>query len=272
MLAGSVDIERLAARPETAGTYGATRFSRLDPGDGAFRFAEATVGLVLVDQPRHEARYGDSPTRGIPLRPGSGWIFPPGLDGWCAWPGDQAFVNVHLDEIALGSAGIEKPDSLRQSAGALDPLTVHLILGIHLAPEGSPRLYRETLLTALAAQLAVTGQPYRKEPPVLDQRLARAVDYLHANAEKDVSLEELAGVAAMSPFHFARSFRRAYGMPPHRFLVSMRVEKAKTLLATTSLPVSEVAARVGYADTARFRELFRRDTGMTPKLFRAEFV
>jgi AraC family transcriptional regulator len=270
MLVGFPDIESLAARPESSGAYGKSLFARLVPGDGDFQFAEATVGLVLVEQPRHEARYGDGRSRVIPLWPGSGWIFPAGIDGWCAWPADQCFINVHLDRAVLGSVGVENPGTLPQFAGALDPLTAQLVVGVHLAPAEAPRIYRETLLSALAAHLAAGRNGHRQPPPVRDRRLARAADYLHAHVETDVSLEELAGVAAMSPFHFARSFRRAYGMPPHRFLVSMRIDKAKVLLATTSLAVSEIAALVGYGDPARFRAMFRRATGVTPSAFRAD--
>jgi AraC family transcriptional regulator len=268
MLVGVPDIERLAARPESSGAYGTSRFSRLVPGDGDFQFAEATVGLVLVEQPRHEARYGDGRNRVIPLWPGSGWIFPAGIDGWCAWPADQCFINVHLDRDVLGSVGVEDPGTLPQFAGALDPLTAQLVIGVHLAPAEAPRIYRETLLCALAAHLAAVRDGDRKPLPARDPRLARAVAYLEAHLETDVSLEALARVAAMSPFHFARSFRRAYGMPPHRFLVSMRIDRAKILLATTSLAVSEIAALVGYADPARFRAMFRRNTGLTPSAFR----
>ncbi len=270
MLVGIPDIERLAARPESAGAYGTSRFARLTPGDGDFHFAEATVGVVLVDQPRHEARYGDARSRIIPLRPGSGWIFPAGIDGWCAWPSSQSFVNVHLDHRVLGSVGVESPGALPQFAGTLDALTAQLVIGVHLAPADAPRMYRETLLCALAAHLAAHGSRDRKPAPVRDARLARVVEYLHAHVGADLSLEQLAAVAAMSPFHFARSFRRAYGMPPHRFLVSLRIERAKILLATTSLAVAEIAARVGYADPARFRTVFRRHTGVTPSAFRAE--
>lgn len=271
MLVGIPDFERLAARPESAGAYGTSRFSRLVPGDGDFHFPQVTVGLVLVDQPRHEARYGDARSKVIPLRPGSGWIFPAGIDGWCAWPADQSFINVHLDEQVLSSVGIESPGALRPLAGVLDPLTAQLVIGVHLAPSEAPRIYREMLVSALAAHLAVVGSGDRaKPPPPHDARLARAVDYLHAHFDSDVSLEELAKVAAMSPFHFARSFRRAFGLPPHRFLVSLRIDKAKVLLATTPLAVSDIAARVGYADTTRFRALFRRYTGLTPSAFRAD--
>jgi AraC family transcriptional regulator len=83
-----------------------------------------------------------------------------------------------------------------------------------------------------------------------------------------VSLERLADIAAMSPFHFARSFKKATGMPPHQFLASRRIERAKHLLKMTGLPIVEVAFRVGYENVSHFTQLFRRMTGGTPGQFR----
>ncbi|CAH2408779.1 AraC family transcriptional regulator [Mesorhizobium escarrei] len=94
-------------------------------------------------------------------------------------------------------------------------------------------------------------------------------DYLHANAESQVSITDLAQAAGVSSTQVIRSFSAGTGMPPHSYLVSLRVERAKVLLrAGTSL--AETALEVGFSDQSQFTRHFKRLTGMTPGQFAAE--
>lgn len=104
---------------------------------------------------------------------------------------------------------------------------------------------------------------------MLDARFQRAANYIEEHLAEDVSIETLAGLAAMSPFHFARSFKRACGESPHAYLVGRRIARARILLETTKLPVAEIAWRVGYSDTSRFTALFKRALSVTPGAYRA---
>jgi AraC-like DNA-binding protein len=72
----------------------------------------------------------------------------------------------------------------------------------------------------------------------------------------------------MSKYYFAKSFRRVTGVPPHRYLVTMRMEKARKLLEDPALTLEEVARRVGYADQAHFSEQFRKVIGANAKHYR----
>lgn len=71
----------------------------------------------------------------------------------------------------------------------------------------------------------------------------------------------------MSPIYFAESFKRAFGMAPHQFVATKRIEAAKALL-TTTLPITEIAYRAGYEDASHFTQLFKRMTGQIPGGFR----
>jgi AraC family transcriptional regulator len=95
------------------------------------------------------------------------------------------------------------------------------------------------------------------------------VERIETDLTGDLSLETLASVAGFSVFHFAKSFKAATGQPPHAFVMSRRVERAKVLLKTTSLPLLEIAYRVGWENAAHFSTAFKRATGLTPGAFRA---
>ena len=84
------------------------------------------------------------------------------------------------------------------------------------------------------------------------------------------TLAELAADLGLSPFHFARAFKRSTGVPPHRYLVQLRLERAGELLTGTKLPVTDIAARVGYDDPGYLSRLFRHEFGMTPAQYRRE--
>ncbi len=99
-------------------------------------------------------------------------------------------------------------------------------------------------------------------------KLRRVADHIDANLCGELTLGELSGVVHMSPFHFARLFKRTAGVPPHRFVVRRRVDRAIELLAGGELPIGEIARLVGYATPSHFTTVFRRITGITPTEYR----
>ncbi|HEX8178112.1 MAG TPA: AraC family transcriptional regulator [Pyrinomonadaceae bacterium] len=107
---------------------------------------------------------------------------------------------------------------------------------------------------------------------LIDRRIRRAVELMHAQLDQNVSLEEMAAAAYLSPFHFARLFKKVTGMSPHAYLAALRLERAQTLLASTDLSISELSARVGYISPSHFAKAFRRATGLAPRAFRAALI
>ena len=107
---------------------------------------------------------------------------------------------------------------------------------------------------------------------LVDRRIRRAVELMHAHLERDLPLEEIAAAAYLSPFHFARLFKKLTGASPHAYLATLRVARAQTLLAETDSSVSEISARVGYGSPSHFTKAFRQATGLTPRAFRAALV
>jgi AraC family transcriptional regulator len=103
---------------------------------------------------------------------------------------------------------------------------------------------------------------------VVDRRLRRAIEFMSDNCGRELSLTEIAGAAYLSEFHFARLFKKITGATPHAYLASLRIERARRLLAESDLPITEVGAEVGYNSQSHFTKIFREATGMTPKAFR----
>lgn len=107
---------------------------------------------------------------------------------------------------------------------------------------------------------------------LVDRRIRRAVELMHAHLDRDLQLEEIASAAYLSPFHFSRLFKKLTGATPHAYLAALRAARAQTLLAETDLSITEVSARVGYASPSHFTKAFRQATGLTPRAFRAALI
>lgn len=107
---------------------------------------------------------------------------------------------------------------------------------------------------------------------LVDRRIRRAIELMHAHLDRELPLEEIAAAAYLSPFHFARLFKKLTGASPHAYLATLRTTRAQTLLAETDLSISEVSARVGYSSSSHFTKAFRQATGLTPRAFRKAVV
>ena len=112
----------------------------------------------------------------------------------------------------------------------------------------------------ISDQLARGGLPPRK------LRLIR--EYIDANIEKDLCLDELAELANLSKYHFARAFKQSAGVSPHAYLIMRRVDRARELLSNMSMPLAEVALAAGFSNQSHFTCRFREQTGMTPSSYR----
>ena len=100
-------------------------------------------------------------------------------------------------------------------------------------------------------------------------RLRRVTHYIQAHLGEDLRLARLGSVVCMSPYHFARLFQHSTGLPPHRFVVRTRIDRAILLLAAGDLPIARIARLVGFRTPSHFSTVFRRLTGTTPGAYRA---
>jgi transcriptional regulator GlxA family with amidase domain len=96
------------------------------------------------------------------------------------------------------------------------------------------------------------------------RRLLRAKDRMDVASDEEWPVHRLAGVSGVSQAHFARSFRDAFGVPPHRYLLTRRIERAKALLRDTDLPITEIAFQTGWNSLGTFGRTFRDITAESP--------
>ena len=106
------------------------------------------------------------------------------------------------------------------------------------------------------------------QSPELLRRLLRAKDRIDGACHEPWPVARLARVSAVSPAHFARAFKAAFGVPPHRYLLSRRIERAVSLLRDSGLPVTEIALQTGWTSLGTFGRVFRDITGDSPGAIR----
>lgn len=140
--------------------------------------------------------------------------------------------------------------------------------------EGCPsgRLFAETISLALLTYLAsryVIAQSANDRGNSLSLAQKRVlVDYIRSNLTSDIAVTELAGLVHMSPSHFSRMFRSAFGVTPYRFVMYERIEAAKSMLAATKLTASDISSAYGFSSQSHFVKVFRQFTGVTPKQYK----
>ena len=165
---------------------------------------------------------------------------------------------------------------LRTTIGVRDPVIDRIgRLGQKELSEGGigGRLYAESLGTALAVHLL---RQYGTSPKTLaiykggiaSRSLQRVISYINANLQEPLSLAELAGIAKLSPHHFATVFKASTGMSPHRYVIEKRLERARDLLRRNHHSISEIAYAVGFSSQSHLTAHFRQTAGLTPRGFR----
>jgi AraC family transcriptional regulator len=140
--------------------------------------------------------------------------------------------------------------------------------------EGEP-LAAEQAMTWIADRLIqwMTWPDIKLRKPaekLAPRALAMSKQRLEADGTQSVTLTELASLCGLSPFHFCRAFKAATGLPPHRYQIVARMERARNLLLNPRMTIAEAGSAVGYDDPAYFSRLFARETGTSPSNWRRE--
>ncbi len=161
-------------------------------------------------------------------------------------------------------------------AGTDDPVMRALASAVRPAlhrPDQFDRLYVSSILLGVATHAARQYGGIAARGGAVPGGLApwqkrRAQALLEANLGGQVPLARLAGECGLSPSHFARAFRRSFGVPPHQWLVQRRVQSAMRHLRDSALPLAEIAAACGFADQSHFTRVFSARVGVAPGAWR----
>jgi AraC family transcriptional regulator len=246
-------------------------------------FALTHHTLVLFARPPQELdlRY-EGVKRQVPPPAGTISVVPSGSPSLWRWGGRNDTLHIYLEPglVARVAAEAFGLDPARLTVPPLDGLDLpHLraamwAVDAELTAGAGGRLAAESLANVLAVHLIrhvlAPRRPERRRDGTLPRAKLRAVvEFIEDHLDAGPTLEQLAAVTRLSPYYFARQFKRATGLPPHQYLLACRVERAKQLLqARAGLPLAEVAARAGFSDQSQFSYHFKRLVGVTPGQFR----
>jgi AraC-like DNA-binding protein len=183
-----------------------------------------------------------------------------------------------LIEIAdqEGAAGVDF--SVEAGKSFIDPVMAHLgrcLLPLLDCPSQANSLFVEHLVIAienhfLARYLIRSRPPRRSRSGLTARQLRIAKQAFCENLDGSTSLRSIARECGLSPSHFARAFTISVGQPPHRWLLEQRVDLARRLLSQSTLPLSQIAIRCGFADQSHFTRVFSAKTGLSPGRWRRE--
>ncbi|TXL74137.1 helix-turn-helix transcriptional regulator [Vineibacter terrae] len=201
------------------------------------------------------------------------------------WHWDQPIdvKHIHLQHGAIAStaeqvferdlAKVDIQDSVR-SEDAMMPLYLRMLekeLNGHGLGE---RLYVDAIRTQIAIHVL---RHYAKvsfrsvESGSLEAGLSRRIsEFIEERLSVSIALDDLASLTGLSPYHFSRKFKGAFGMAPHAYVVARRIARAKRLLRDCKLPIKVVAADCGFSDQSHLNRVFRRHTGTTPSRYRGD--
>ncbi len=207
--------------------------------------------------------------------PGSMILLPPGTRDRIVWHGASerlilSFRSSVLDEMTDASELL--PAEFTSHWSLHDPALQRLVAEMgREAAAGWPLggLYADLVTISFASHLlrrhaadAVDLGEVKGGMPV--PRLRRVMEYITENIGDDLRLEAMAHEIGLSPFHFAREFRAATGQTPYQYLLDQRIERAKGLLRTGTLPVQEIALMTGFRSPVNFVRSFRQRVGQPP--------
>ncbi|MHB8521097.1 MAG: helix-turn-helix domain-containing protein [Limisphaerales bacterium] len=221
----------------------------------------------------------DEPPRQVLLRPGQVSLLPAYVPYSARCAKVHQFLMVRLEQKFLHGAAVEfgalDHPALNPALGFDDPFMREVLCSLKAEMETGQAeggLYAESLATVLAVHLVCKHSARPAQMPqdrggLGKAQLRRIVEFVHERFAGEISLNQLASIAGLSPYHFARQFRRAAGLPPHEYVTRLRVERAKELLLRPFASLADVAVQAGFYDQSHLARHFKRRFSLTPMAF-----
>jgi AraC family transcriptional regulator len=245
------------------------------------------IGIALRCHPQSVvSRKGNGLQQTAKVEPGTIWLCPAGVHEEdirvSAW---HEVLHLYLpvsrfDQLSEVRGGAPvRAQSVRYLGGVHDELIRQIgqtLVDEIREPSAAGHVLVDSLAISLVARLAhkyssdwSSGvHPTRSRAPLDELRVRRVLDFMTENVDQDISIDDLASVTSLSPFHFIRMFHRVVGSTPSRYLSALRLERAKTLLVLGKAPLADVALSCCFSSQSNFTRAFHRATGMTPNEYR----
>ncbi|SNS88476.1 transcriptional regulator, AraC family [Sphingomonas laterariae] len=275
-----------SARLGDAAEWPSLRIERrqLEAGAQTALPAECTEIVLMLSGRAGVIRTGNGNTQESLGQPGVSWIVPAGTqESRVELLAPMECLHLYLppsliEQSALADYDIDPAKTKLAYAGGLhDPMLLQIgstyrsLLDRPSQP--TDRLLVDGMQTVLAGHLLGTyaldqWRPIAKAPSLNPKRLKRVLDFIEARIAVEISLDDLAAEACLSPFHFSRLFKDATGFTPHRYVTDRRVQAARDKLALNHSSMVEIALDTGFGSQANFIRVFRKVTGLTPGQYR----
>lgn len=249
------------------------------PYSARFGARDSHFLVIHRDGPVKVSRYLDGVRCERVVAPGGMFLLPGGREFEVELGGGLSTVHLYLRPELIEAAasalcsGDPAQVELLPRIGEQDPVVEHLAraLGELVESGHEAGIYADSLAMALACRL-ISHHSNRstvvEDNGGLSKRtLARLREFIDARLDQPISVGELAALANLSPIHFSRKFKRSTGESPHQFIIGVRVEAAKRLLAT-DLSIAEIAFRCGFSHQEHLTRLFGARIGTTPAVYR----
>lgn len=181
------------------------------------------------------------------------------------------FAPSFFESIATGAPGARSTALLSAGLPPASPLLGLLALATAARDEHDANALEEIAVRLAGAVLSLVSDRRRPPRPVSardERRITAAARHIEAQGNQTLGLNALAKTAAMSPYHFLRTFRQVIGATPYQYLLHTRLQRAAQRLRSTRHPVSQIALETGFNDLSTFNRRFSRLIGMTPTSFR----
>lgn len=245
------------------------------------RYVQHHVLLNLREEPHRVENMRDGVHRDFEFRRGEVVVTPAGVASGWRWHARSKVIVITLEpdalaRFALGELGVvltaeqlaDEPQFLDEELCAAGELLLEALrsrgIGWELVLESLARVFLVKLIHRHGSRHELDAGSSSLTP----ERVRDLVEYVERNLEREITVDELAQQAHLSRDHFSRVFKEVVGEPPHQFVLTLRVERAKALLRDRSLTLSQIALKAGFSDQAHFSRVFKKRTTVTPGAFR----
>ena len=240
--------------------------------------------ISLGEAPTHVLMFNLSPVQGLrqkrdgrsfvsDMLAGEMTLMPQGVLSEWSWKStcDRLDVMVPTDVLGPGT-DLDVVDRFLFRDLEIERICQSLYREISLV-DAADRLYIESQVVQLAAILVRRHSRASGSDSILPRggltrpQAKRVLEYIESNLARELTLRELSNIAGLSAYHFARMFKVAMGVTPHRYVLERRVERAKAMLRTSLTTLADISLSIGFCGQSHFTTAFHRVTGVTPAEF-----
>ncbi|MGL5806432.1 MAG: helix-turn-helix domain-containing protein [Xenococcaceae cyanobacterium] len=247
--------------------------------------SEHCIILHVTNADNLERRLDGGKWQRSPSHPGGLTFVPADRQVEWLWDAPVELLEIDLSSVLLERVARESFEfdrgkiELRDRFTIRDPFLEQIAIAFKTEMERGDRvnnLYLESLQNILAVHLlryhcAIEISNYSAPKKLTQFQLQQILNYIQDNLGSEIGLAELAKIVSLSPHHFGRLFKQNMGIPPHRYVLQCRIDRAKKLLSKKQLSMAAIAIQLGFHDQSHFTNVFRKHTNLTPRQYQNSF-